>query len=276
MRKKIFIQTMAVLTMFFSSSVLLTSCKENIDESNLYTFTGETIEDFLANRSDEFSSFNYILTRIGYDKILSAYGMYTCFAPNNDALKVYIDSLYDDVSNTDNPHNGMTAKSLEGLTDSLCKDIALFHLLSTEIMGVDMSNGMTLGTMLGRDINTSIDSITGLTVINRYSAITSMDNELENGVLHVIDHVIQRSNRFVSGEMEEHPDLFSIFSQALTLTGLADSLTAQKRTDYEEITSTYNFYVPEGRLCQTWYRLVRLLSQPWYRSQYRHRLHQSC
>lgn len=56
MRKKIFIQTMAVLTMFFSSSVLLTSCKENIDESNLYTFTGETIEDFLANRSDEFSS----------------------------------------------------------------------------------------------------------------------------------------------------------------------------------------------------------------------------
>ena len=236
---------MAVLTMFFSSSVLLTSCKENIDESNLYTFTGETIEDFLANRSDEFSSFNYILTRIGYDKILSAYGMYTCFAPNNDALKVYIDSLYDDVSNTDNPHNGMTAKSLEGLTDSLCKDIALFHLLSTEIMGVDMSNGMTLGTMLGRDINTSIDSITGLTVINRYSAITSMDNELENGVLHVIDHVIQRSNRFVSGEMEEHPDLFSIFSQALTLTGLADSLTAQKRTDYEEITSTYNFYVPE-------------------------------
>lgn len=93
MRKKIFIQTMAVLTMFFSSSVLLTSCKENIDESNLYTFTGETIEDFLANRSDEFSSFNYILTRIGYDKILSAYGMYTCFAPNNDALKVYIDSL---------------------------------------------------------------------------------------------------------------------------------------------------------------------------------------
>ena len=27
------------------------SCKEDIDESNLYTFKGETIEDFLANRS---------------------------------------------------------------------------------------------------------------------------------------------------------------------------------------------------------------------------------
>ena len=52
---------------------LFNSCKEDIDESNLYTFTGEMIEDYLANRSDKFSSFNYILKRIGYDKILSAY-----------------------------------------------------------------------------------------------------------------------------------------------------------------------------------------------------------
>ncbi|MBQ9654945.1 MAG: fasciclin domain-containing protein [Prevotella sp.] len=244
-RRNYFKHAMKAVAVLLASTALLASCKEDIDESNLYTFTGETIEDFLTNRSDEYSSFNYILTRIGYDKILSAYGMYTCFAPNNQAVEAYIDSLYDDVSNADLPHNGMTARGLEGLTDSLCKDIALFHLLYTEVMGVNMSNGMTLSTMLGRDINTSIDSISGLTVINRYSAITGMDNELENGVLHEIDHVLQRSNRFVSGEMAENPELFSLFSQALIMTGLADSLTAQKRTDFEEVTSTYNFYVPE-------------------------------
>ena len=71
----------------------LSSCKEDIDESNLYTFTGETIEDYLVNRNDQFSAFNEILTRIGYDKILSAYGKYTCFAPNNEALNSYIDSI---------------------------------------------------------------------------------------------------------------------------------------------------------------------------------------
>ena len=112
----------------------LASCKEDIDESNLYTFTGETIEDYLANRSERFSSFNYILSRIGYDKILSAYGTYTCFAPDNDAVTEYIDSLYDDEVNKDLPHNGMTSRGLEGLTDSLCKDIALFHLLNTEVL----------------------------------------------------------------------------------------------------------------------------------------------
>ena len=221
------------------------SCKEDIDESNLYTFTGETIEDYLVNRSDRFSSFNYILSRIGYDKILSAYGTYTCFAPDNDAVQAYIDSLYDDPVNMELPHNGMTDRGLEGLTDSLCEDIALFHLLSTEMMGVDMGTGVTIKTMLGRDINTSIDPESGALLVSRASAITSMDNELENGVLHEIDHVILRSNMLIAGEMENHPDQYTLFSQAMKLTGLADSLTDISRTDFDPVDNRRNFYLPE-------------------------------
>ncbi|MGX8695459.1 MAG: fasciclin domain-containing protein, partial [Prevotella sp.] len=220
------------------------SCKEDIDESNLYTFTGETIEDYLANRSEQFSSFNYILGRIGYDKILSAYGTYTCFAPTNEAVQQYIDSLYDDTVNTDFEHNGMTQRGLEGLTDSLCEDIALFHLLNTEVMGVNMGNGMTIKTMLGRDINTSIDPESGAILISRASTITSMDNELENGVLHEIDCVIRRSNMLVAGEMENHPDQFTLFSQALKLTGLADSLTDISHTNFDPVDNPH-FYMPE-------------------------------
>ena len=230
------------------SAVVLTAftaCKEDIDESNLYTFTVETIEDYLANRSEQFSSFNYILGRIGYDKILSAYGTYTCFAPNNDAVTQYIDSLYADETNKDLPHNGMTARGLEGLTDSLCQDIALFHLLNTKVLGVNMGNGMTIKTLLGRDINTSIDSISGQVVISRAALVTSMDNELENGVLHEINHVITRSNLLVSGEMESHPDLFTLFSQALKVTGLADSLTLQQKVDIREVTNETTYWVPE-------------------------------
>jgi len=227
------------------STIFFTSCKEEIDESNLYTFTGETIEDYLVNRSDRFSSFNYILTRIGYDKILSAYGTYTCFAPTNEAVQEYIDSLYDDPVNTDLVHNGMTGRGLEGLTDSLCEDIALFHLLATKVMGVNMGNGMTIKTMLGRDINTSIDPETGAVLISRASAVTSMDNELENGVLHEIDNVIRRSNMLIAGEMENHPDDYTLFSQALKLTGLADSLTAISRTDFDAVDNRRGFYLPE-------------------------------
>ncbi len=235
-----------LLSLFNFLLLFTSSCKEDIDESNLYTFTGETIEDYLANRPEQFSDFNYILTRIGYDKILSAYGTYTCFAPTNEAVAEYLDSLYDDPVNIENPHNGMTQRGLEGLTDSLCKDIALFHLLATEVMGVNMGNGMTIKTMLGRDINTNIDPESGAVLISRASAITSMDNELENGVLHEIDCVIRRSNMLIVGEMENHPDQFTLFSQALKLTGLADSLTDISRTDFEPVINTKPpFYVPE-------------------------------
>ena len=230
----------------------LASCKEDIDESNLYTFTGETIEDFLVNRSDQYSSFNYILSRVGYDKILSAYGTYTCFAPNNKAIEEYIDSLYDDTSNKDFEHNGMTSRGLEGLSDSLCNDIALYHLLSTEVMGVDLSNGFTSSTLLGRIISASVDTLTSDIMINNFSAITTMDNELENGVAHEIDNVLRRSNRLVAGDLEQHPE-FSIFSQALNMTGLGDSLILEKKMAKYTVTNTYNFYVPEE--CRMGYTL---------------------
>lgn len=222
----------------------LTSCKEDIDESNLYTFTGETIEDYLANRPEKFSSFNYILQRSELDKLLSGYGTYTCFAPDNEAVAAYIDSLYNDNTNKELPHNGMTENSLEGLSDSLCNDIAKFHLASTKVMAINMENGMTINTMLGRDINTSIDSVSGKTIVNSYSLITGMDNELENGVLHEINHVIRRSNLLVAGEMENHKDL-SIFVEALKRTGLADSLTQQKRK-LTAPANNFNFYTPEN------------------------------
>ena len=236
---------------FILHSSLFVSCKEDIDESNLYTFTGETIEDYLANRSEQFSSFNYILSRIDYDKILSAYGTYTCFAPNNEAMAEYLDSLYNDTVNVNVPHNGLTAPGIEGLgadnpkSDSLCRDIALYHLLNTKILGVNMGNGMTIKTMLGRDINTSIDSLSGALLVSRGSKVTSMDNELENGVLHEIDHVITRSNMLICGEMENQPSGYSIFTQAMKITGLADSLSAISHTDFDKVENRMGFYVPE-------------------------------
>lgn len=231
----------ALLTIPYS---LFTSCKEEIDESNLYTFTGETIDDYLNNRSDRFSCFHFILQKIGYDKILAAYGTYTCFAPTNDAVTSYIDSLYADMSNPGLPHNGMTAPGLEGLTDSLCEDIALFHLVGNKVMGVNMGNGMTIPTLLGRAINTSIDSVSGQVLISRSALVTSMDNELENGILHEIDHVIRRSNLLVAGELESRSE-FSLFSLALNRTGLSDALILQHKDSLNPVSNETQYWVPE-------------------------------
>jgi uncharacterized surface protein with fasciclin (FAS1) repeats len=244
----------SIFIFLFLNILIFNSCKEDIDESNLYTFTGETIEDYLENRSEQYSNFNYILKRIGYDKILAAYGTYTCFAPDNEAVMSYIDSLYNDSTNLELPHNGMTGPGLEGLTDSLCQDIALFHLLSTEVMSVYMGNGMTVKTMLGREITTSFDSISKSVAINRDAKILKdgIDKDLENGVLHEISHVITRSNQLIAGEMEAHPDIYSLFSDALKATGLADTLTETSHS-FGVIEKSYGFYVPEK--CEVGYTI---------------------
>ena len=237
---------LSIFIFLFLNVLIFNSCKEDIDESNLYTFTGETIEDYLENRADQYSSFNYILKRIGYDKILAGYGTYTCFAPNNEAVQRYVDSLYNDMSNKDLPRNGMVGPGLEGLTDSLCEDIALFHLLGTEVMSVYMGNGMTVKTMLGREITTSFDTIAKCVAINRDAMILKegIDKDLENGVLHEISHVITRSNQLIAGEMEAHSDIYTVFSNALKATGLADTLTETSHP-FGTVEKSYGFYVPE-------------------------------
>ena len=82
------------------AALTLNSCKENIDDSNLYTFTGEMMIDHLRDNPD-FSSYYEILGRVHPSKrssstmheLLAARGNYTCFAPTNEAIDLYIDSL---------------------------------------------------------------------------------------------------------------------------------------------------------------------------------------
>lgn len=253
----------------------VTGCSEDIDESNLYTFTGETIESYLTNRDSVFSNFNEILKVVGHDKMLSAYGNYTLFAPTNKAVEDYIDSLCRDnkgkfvSSDGITFHNGIVDSSewqpgqnafkalmSQGTTgntakdalllhfrDSLCKDIAEFHILTSKFMAVDMGSGVTVKTLLGRNINTSINT-NGATCVNVDAQITNIDNEVENGVVHELNHVITRSNRLMAGEMEQHKE-YSMFYSALTITGLADSLVQQRKTGLIEIKKDYSFFVPK-------------------------------
>lgn len=211
-------------------SITMSSCSAEPDDSNLYTFTGQTIADFLAANDSAFSSFSYILQRSGYDRLLGTYGTYTCFAPDNQAVQEYIDSLYDDETNLKFVHNGMTEKSLEGLSDSLCADIAKFHLAGSEYMTVNLgTSGQSILSLLGRTIMTSINS-NGLVTLNDGASITKegKDIELENGVVQVLNHVIPRSNSLMTSELKKYTK-FSLFTKALELTGLNDSLEAEKK-----------------------------------------------
>ena len=210
----------------------LVSCNPEPDESDLFTATDETAADFIARKS-ELSSFNYILTRVGMNRTLAAYGEYTCFVPNNSAVDAYIEKLWND-NEAIIPHNGLTEPTLEGLTDSLCNDIAKYHLASGVQNTIDIGGGGTsVTTLLGQPITTSTDSL-GYVRINSSAAIIEADSIVSNGIVHVIDSVIPRNTRLVVNELERHSE-YSIFVEALKLTGLADSLTANKKMNGTEV-----------------------------------------
>ena len=70
----------------------MSSCVEELKTENFYTFTGETITDYLENR-DSLSLFAEILKRSSdpcMSDLLDAYGQYTCFAPHNDAVNAFL------------------------------------------------------------------------------------------------------------------------------------------------------------------------------------------
>ncbi|MGM9620050.1 MAG: hypothetical protein ACI3X4_01185, partial [Bacteroidaceae bacterium] len=78
----------------------LFSCKENIDTSARYVFRERTIAGYLSEH-EQFSDYVRLLKEQKVSKLsetsvyqlMTAYGAYTCFAPTNEALQLYLDSL---------------------------------------------------------------------------------------------------------------------------------------------------------------------------------------
>ncbi|MBQ8608332.1 MAG: hypothetical protein IJ417_09140, partial [Bacteroidaceae bacterium] len=75
------------LGLMLGTTVAFTSCNKEPDEANLYTFTGQTIQDYLQENDSVFSLFNTILSRSGYDRMMASWGRYTCYAPINSGVE---------------------------------------------------------------------------------------------------------------------------------------------------------------------------------------------
>lgn len=225
----------SLFTLLFTSS-----CVEELKTENYYTFTGEMITNYLENREERFSDFTYVLGRSGVKELLAAYGNYTCFAPTNDAFAIYL------------AERGKT--SVEELTDEECDTISYGHVIKSELdcfMTTDMDNGV-LGTanMNDRYIQIYIDSLTGDFFINRNSKIIVKDEEVENGVVHVVDHVLMHSIAGLPDLMMENPDI-SLFCEAMQLTHFQDSLQLYMDDTYVAPGINGDRYTRHG--WDTWY-----------------------
>lgn len=221
-------------SILFSATLIsllsLTSCNEEPDGSNLFSTDDLTIGQMLQQNA-ELSAFNAILQKCGYDKRVSTYQEYTVFAPQNAGVSQYLDSLYND-NNVRFPHNGIqetanftsldVMSKVALMSDSLCEDIAKYHMSGEIFKQSDISGEATCSTLLtGRSISVYIftdGQYSGKTSLNNNVAIIEGDIEAVNGMMHICSGVIPRSDRLINDQLREESDL-SIFYEALVRTG---------------------------------------------------------
>lgn len=242
MRKYLFskLSSLAAVSLFMFATGVFTSCTEEIDQSNRYTFTGETVADYLQNRPEVFSKFCYILGRADFGKedsgnlleALSTYGAYTCFAPTNEAIDSFIAQQYRKYTETlgteDFIDTGIHSPELEELSDSMVRVIAKNHIIERAFLTVDLPEGeIPQSNMNSRYLSIAwpVNEETGRPdiMINNTSKILVSDAEVENGVVQTMESVLSFSNATIADLLGEQGE-YSTFAEALELTGLCDSL----------------------------------------------------
>ena len=206
---------------------LLSSCVDNDDDvpENYYSSTKLTAAAFMDERPEDFSQFIGILKRTSFYSMLSTYGTYstagllkyTVFAPNNDGINKYL------------RRHGYS--SIDQIPTATCDTLARTHIIKK---GAFFTTDIDEGALpeLNMDdayivLSSDSDVANGnklIYYINKNARMVEFDDSVTNGVVHVLDNVITSSSLLLADKIAEDSTL-SLFSQALQLTGMCDSLT---------------------------------------------------
>ena len=200
----------------------LVSCSDEPEAENYYTFTGEMVSDYLESRPELYSEFTEILRRSGLFGRMATYGAYTCLAPTNDAINVYL------------RQHGYA--SVSDMPQAECDTLSWNHIVDAAYFTTDLSVGqLPTNNMNDRSLTFSCDSnaVNGGNLIYyiNNSQLIVRDDSVENGVVHTLDRVIQPSKLYLPDMILEDKAV-SLFAEALVLTGLRDSLYASEDATY--------------------------------------------
>ncbi|MDD3196458.1 MAG: fasciclin domain-containing protein [Paludibacter sp.] len=201
-------------------SVSLTSC---LDEPlTVTTFEQEMMGEYMEKRPEQFSEFIKLLDTTEVLGLLNAYGEYTLFAPDNNAMYEFYQSK--------------GKSSLKGFTLDTLTKIAYDHIIKGyEVPSNEFLDGlMPFLTMSDRYLSTSSQSMAGALVyfVNDHSAIINRDIMVSNGIIHIINKALDPSVLNIVSAIA-NDERFSLFTQALYETGLDQQLMLTRDDSYD-------------------------------------------
>jgi uncharacterized surface protein with fasciclin (FAS1) repeats len=209
-------------TAFFTGILLFllfpSGCKEDISEARFYEDETRSIADYIESNEDVFSRFQQVMKTGELETTLKSYNPegnnYTLFLPTDEAFDRFVENSNDYAS----------FNELLDDTDYL-KSLVRYHVLNMGLERNDFPYGILPDTTLSGNaltvgFTTGIDST--VVKINNYATILRFNIELSNGYIHVIDEVLEPIVYSSYEWLEQRPD-YSIFSEALEITGLKDT-----------------------------------------------------
>ncbi len=158
------------------SITVFTSCDNDDDE--VTTPAMQTIVDF-ASSDPNFSLLVDAVVKAELDGVLSGDGPFTVFAPTNAAFQAFL--------------NAAGTNTIENTPKDVLVAVLANHVLSGDVRSTALATGYynTLSATGFGDATTSMFiEVNNGVKINGTSSVTSADNEVDNGVIHVIDAVI--------------------------------------------------------------------------------------
>ena len=212
--------TLAMLLMGFMGFVV-SSCSDDPDSENFYTFTGEMASDYLTSRR-QFSEFTEIVKRAGLMDLLSTYGHYTCFVPSNEAVQAFLKKR--------------GVQSLDQLTDADCDTIARTHIVANMYTTMEMNQDrLATANLLGRYLATSagFDNDSNAVVVLEGLVKISFeqkDDSVENGVMQPVDMVIEKSNSYITDLLRENPKISTFYSALVATDVIKDVMLVDDPT----------------------------------------------
>lgn len=216
----------------FLLASVLSGCMDSDDVGESYrTFEGEMVSSYVSGRED-LKEFEKALRMAGAYELLESYGKYTCFVPNDEAMEKWYAAV---------------GKRLEQMDTADVREMVYYQLIDGQANAVDayMTEDFPEGSfpvqnMLGRYLTASVQSgsgVWGIKTGDEYADIVNPNNEMLNGVVHITDRVLEGNNDMLPDFVANNPR-YSIFGQALLVTGWRDSMMVLEDAGYEAPLST--------------------------------------